>query len=251
MLSLPAEKITEIASTSKKIHETESDLAQLWTILCQPLLFGIIGASIDFQTVPIATLPKSLAVLAAGLIFRIPAAYFSTTGRNFSPKERIFIALAWTPKATVQAALSTLPLELILKQMSANDPDLEEWLGWGNVIISTSVLAIIITAPLGLLLIQTLGPKFLHCDEPNTYNAFQKETEELQSLASNDIKKRTSSTNLNCLDGNFNFIRLDGLLSQILKQNECNKCKELATEAHGVLSEWKGVLNRQNKSQDV
>jgi hypothetical protein len=63
--------------------------------------------------------------------------------RNYTWRERLFYALAWTPKATVQASLSAVPLSLIQSTM-AGRPDADTWRVWGEEILTTGVFAIII-----------------------------------------------------------------------------------------------------------
>ena len=150
------------------IHETESDLALSWSLLFQPLLFGVIGSALDFGMVPVRTIPRSIAVCCLGLIFRLPMAYFATYGKGLTDQERTFVALSWIPKATVQAALCAVPLGKIKEAMEGNDKytdaEREKWESWGYDILTTAVLSILLTAPLGLLFIQYLGPRWLTRD---------------------------------------------------------------------------------------
>jgi len=101
---------------------------------------------------------KSCAVVFIGLLIRLPTAFISCSGANLSIKERLFVSSTWCPKATVQAALCSLPLTMIRKGYGDESDILIEW---GSIIQSTSILAIIITAPIGLLAIQFLGPYLL------------------------------------------------------------------------------------------
>ena len=71
----------------------------------QPLLFSLIGAEIRLSSLSPATLGWGLLVLTAGLLARSAAAFLAVGGGNNSPRERVFVALAWLPKATVQATL--------------------------------------------------------------------------------------------------------------------------------------------------
>merc|ERR1719265_1082896 len=91
-------------------------------------------------------------------------AYLATCGRDLTHKERLFIALAWMPKATVQAALGPLPYDLVLVTMDPEDPTFEQHKEWGMTIVTTAVISIIITAPLGLLTIRCLGDQWLNFD---------------------------------------------------------------------------------------
>ena len=68
------------------------------------------------------------------------------------------MAFAWIPKATVQAALGGLTLA------EAQKRNLPEWEEYGQAMLTTAVFAIIITAPLGAIMINTLGTKWLEYD---------------------------------------------------------------------------------------
>jgi hypothetical protein len=92
---------------------------------------------------------------------RVPVAILVTGGKDFTWKERAFIGLSWIPKATVQAALGSAPLDLIREKMDSTDPEFEEWEMWGKEILVTAVISILITAPIGLICINTLGPRWL------------------------------------------------------------------------------------------
>ena len=82
--------------------------------------------------------------------------YFAVYCSNFTWKERLFLAVAWMPKATVQAALGPI---FLAKARAANlDPVI---LSWGEQIVTISVLSIVIFAPLGAIAIMNLGPVLL------------------------------------------------------------------------------------------
>ena len=84
------------------------------------------------------------------------------------------MTFAWLPKATVQAALGPIFLDLVLKQKEEDwaafgeDPlaAKEQYLGMGNDILTLAVLSNLITAPLGAVSILALGPKLLSRDAP-------------------------------------------------------------------------------------
>jgi len=131
----------------------------VWNIVIVPLLFGSIGAAFNLSDVSSQIVFKSCAVVFIGLLVRLPITFISCTGANLSIKESLFVSSAWCPKATVQAALCSLPLAMIRK---INDDESNSVLvEWGSIIQSTSILAIIITAPIGLLAVQFLGPYLL------------------------------------------------------------------------------------------
>lgn len=65
------------------------------------------------------------------------------------------MAFAWIPKATVQAALGGVFLEEAIAE------NIKEYIEPGHQILTTAVLAVVLTAPLGAILTNTLGPKWL------------------------------------------------------------------------------------------
>ena len=110
-------------------HEVEGDLALAWKTIFQPLLFGVIGAAIKFANLTPATIPRSIMLILIGLCIRLPVAFFACSFGSLNFKEKLFIALSWVPKATVQAALASDPLETILEH-KIDEPDFDKWQGF-------------------------------------------------------------------------------------------------------------------------
>jgi NhaP-type Na+/H+ or K+/H+ antiporter len=79
-------------------------LQKMWIIL-GPVIFGLIGTEIQINKLDGATVGYGIIVLLVSLLIRMIATYFSVHCGNLNLKERIFMACAWVPKATVQAAL--------------------------------------------------------------------------------------------------------------------------------------------------
>mmetsp|Transcript_58150 Transcript_58150/g.161042 ORF Transcript_58150/g.161042 Transcript_58150/m.161042 type:complete len:422 (+) Transcript_58150:267-1532(+) len=154
----------------KAAHQVEHNLHILWDLISQPLLFGVVGSYLDFRLISVETFGRAVLLVFCGLVFRTAAAYFATHGTDLTPKERLFIAFAWMPKATVQAALCGYPLYLINQVTLAdgwkNEEEQEKYEKWGSDILATGVLAILMTAPAGLIFIQKIGPKWLEKYEP-------------------------------------------------------------------------------------
>lgn len=93
-------------------------------------------------------LQTGFAVLCAGLAIRIVITYIGTSHNDLTWKEKLFVAIAWLPKATVQAAIGSIALDTA--RLRGSDPnDIYR----GNVILTIAVLGILITAPLGAALI--------------------------------------------------------------------------------------------------
>lgn len=123
-------------------------LDRLW-VPSEIFLFVLVGASVQIGSVADAGI-KSLILLATVLIFRMAGVILCTAGTNLNAKERLFCALAYMPKATVQAAIGGLPLAM--------------GLACGNIVLTVSVLAILVTAPLGAFAIEATYRKFLEED---------------------------------------------------------------------------------------
>jgi len=148
----------------------------LWDIF-QPLLFGLIGAEVSIQYLKPDLVGMGLAALGIGLVLRIGVTYFAVMGNSFSTKEKLFCTIAWLPKATVQAAIGSIPLDKA-RQVASKDPTdaNNQAVEYGIQIVTLAVLAILITAPLGAIGISLTGPRFLS----------QRKNEELGEPEAND-----------------------------------------------------------------
>ncbi|KAK6045176.1 hypothetical protein COOONC_17319, partial [Cooperia oncophora] len=80
----------------------EDHLANLWHLAFQPLLFGLIGFELSFEMVKSNTIICGCFILGIGLLFRFIASFLAVFGTSFTIRERLFVAVAWMPKATVQ-----------------------------------------------------------------------------------------------------------------------------------------------------
>lgn len=97
-----------------------------------------------------------IAVLGIGLTIRMVVSYLAVLGTNLNRKERLFVTVAWLPKATVQAAIGAVAYDMALEK---GDDDL---IALGEKILTLAVLSIILTAPTGAGIVTILGPRFLH-----------------------------------------------------------------------------------------
>ncbi|XP_019481420.1 PREDICTED: mitochondrial sodium/hydrogen exchanger 9B2 [Hipposideros armiger] len=102
----------------------------------------------------------SVATLGTAVLIRVLTTFLMVCFAGFNIKEKIFISFAWLPKATVQAAIGSVALDTAI---SHGDKQLEEY---GMDVLTVAFLAILITAPIGSLLIGLLGPKLLQKAEP-------------------------------------------------------------------------------------
>ena len=105
----------------------------------------------------------ALIIIAVGVSFRVPSAGLSMVGCRMNWKEKTFVAIAWIPKATVQAALGGVVLGI------ANDNGLsEEYILAGQRHIILAFFSIVITAPIGAILTAWSGTKLLTKDKHDT-----------------------------------------------------------------------------------
>ncbi|XP_035280605.1 sodium/hydrogen exchanger 9B2-like isoform X1 [Anguilla anguilla] len=125
-----------------------------WEIF-QPLLFGLIGAEITVSTLELSTVGLGMAAITIGLAVRVLFTYCMVLFAGFNVKEKVFVTLAWLPKATVQAAIGSKALDMA---RSKGDPVLEKY---GMTVLTVAVLAILVTAPIGALSIGLAGPRLL------------------------------------------------------------------------------------------
>lgn len=118
---------------------------KIWTA-AELLLFVLVGAAVDITHAVEAGLP-ALIIIFGALIFRAAGVMLCLTGTKLTAKERLFCVIAYLPKATVQAAIGSVPL-------AAGLP-------CGNTVLSVAVLAILITAPIGAIGIDKTAPILL------------------------------------------------------------------------------------------
>ena len=110
------------------------------------LLFVLVGAAVNITALG-GTGVKALILIFTALIVRMLGVAISVSGTNLTLKERLFCAIAYLPKATVQAAIGSIPLAMGVPA--------------GGTILSVAVLAIMITAPLGAIGIDRTYKMFL------------------------------------------------------------------------------------------
>ncbi|MFR3358876.1 MAG: cation:proton antiporter [Eubacterium sp.] len=118
---------------------------KLW-VAAEVFLFVLVGATVNIGYVGKVGI-KALIVIAGALVFRMLGVLVCLLGTEIKGKERMFTMLAYTPKATVQAAIGGIPLAL--------------GFACGESVLAVSVLAIVLTAPLGAFAIDLTYKKFL------------------------------------------------------------------------------------------
>lgn len=130
------------AFVSKRLSEK---FGKLW-LAAEVILFVLVGAAVDIRYTLDAGL-AAVAMIFIALIFRSFGVLLCTVKTDLSVKERVFCVIAYLPKATVQAAIGSVPF-------AAGLP-------CGKIVLSVAVMAIIITAPLGAFGMDFSYKKFL------------------------------------------------------------------------------------------
>ena len=143
-----------IMSMGTGIQEKNSILAKrlsakyskLW-IAAEVILFVLVGATVNIKYALGASIPAILLIMTV-IAFRMVGVFLCLLGTSLSYKERLFCMIAYCPKATVQAAIGSIPLSMGLSA--------------GNIILTVAVLSILITAPLGAFAIDFSYKKLLN-----------------------------------------------------------------------------------------
>lgn len=110
--------------------------SKLW-ICSELLLFVLVGSCVDPKYMLLSG-PSALGLIFISLLFRMGGVWISVSKSGLDPREKLFCSFAYIPKATVQAAMGSVPLSM--------------GLSCGDTVLTMSVLAVLVTAPLGALL---------------------------------------------------------------------------------------------------
>ena len=119
---------------------------KLW-VAAEVFLFVLVGATVNIEYLGKVG-AKAFVVIIGTLIFRMFGVFVCLLGTNLKRKEQLFAMMAYTPKATVQAAIGGIPLAL--------------GLACGDTVLTVAVLAIVFTAPLGAFAIDLSYKKLLN-----------------------------------------------------------------------------------------
>ena len=149
-------KIKSTAFVSKRLSEK---FGKLW-IAAEVILFVLVGAAVDIRYTMEAGLP-AIAMIFLALVFRGIGVFVCLVKTNLNWKERLFCVIAYLPKATVQAAIGSVPFAMGLP--------------CGQIVLSVAVLAILITAPLGAIGMDLTYKKLLTREEVNKSEAVKTE----------------------------------------------------------------------------
>lgn len=150
---IPISGLLAVMSLGATIYKSNNDLSirlsskysKLWAG-AEIFLFVLVGATVNINYALNLGLVSVIIIIFA-LLFRIIGVYLSLIKTNLNRKERFFTSLSYFPKATVQAAIGALPLSMGLSS--------------GETILTVAVVSILVTAPLGAILIDNTYKKLL------------------------------------------------------------------------------------------
>ena len=125
-------KLRSTTFVSKRLSEK---FGKLW-LAAEVLLFVLVGAAVDIRYTMNAGI-VAVVMIGIALLFRAVGVMLCMVGTQLNVKERLFCIIAYLPKATVQAAIGSVPMAM--------------GLACGQIVLSVAVLAILITAPLGVI----------------------------------------------------------------------------------------------------
>lgn len=135
--------LQKIRSDASKRISTK--FSKLW-VAAELMLFVLVGATVDIKYAFSAGI-MAIVLIFGVLVFRMIGVLICLIKTKLNKKEKIFCMIAYCPKATVQAAIGSIPLTM--------------GLSCGNIVLTVAVLSILITAPLGAFFIELLYKKLL------------------------------------------------------------------------------------------
>ena len=137
--------VLELKSPACVTRRLSEKFGKLW-LAAEVILFVLVGASVDIRYTLSAGI-AAVAMIFIALAFRAAGVALCLIGTPLNIRERLFCVIAYLPKATVQAAIGSVPLAM--------------GLSCGSIVLSVAVLGILITAPLGALGIDLIYKKLL------------------------------------------------------------------------------------------
>lgn len=150
---IPVSGLIAIMSIGISLQKIRSDaskristkFSKLW-VAAELMLFVLVGATVDIKYAFSAGI-MAIVLIFGVLVFRMIGVLICLIKTKLNKKERIFCMIAYCPKATVQAAIGSIPLTM--------------GLSCGNIVLTVAVLSILITAPLGAFFIELLYKRLL------------------------------------------------------------------------------------------
>ncbi len=143
-------------------HELSAKLARTW-VFAEIILFSMVGAQVNIGIAWRAG-AMGAAIIGLGLLARAIGVGLCLIGSPLNMQERLFVAVAFSPKATVQAAIGSAPLLAMRSAGMDTAP--------GELILAIAVLSIVLTAPAGAWAINAIGKRVLEIAPETEHDAF-------------------------------------------------------------------------------
>ncbi|XP_050422124.1 sodium/hydrogen exchanger 9B2-like isoform X2 [Adelges cooleyi] len=135
-------------------ENVENIVNKTWDML-EPILFASIGTEINLANLKSSLLISASILLIITSLVRVLTCFFVLRDTNFNLREKFFVNIAWLPKATVQAAIGPIALDMARRNHNVDQ------VNYASDVLAISVLAIIITAPVGAISMTLLGDYLL------------------------------------------------------------------------------------------
>ncbi|XJS11107.1 cation:proton antiporter [Aerococcaceae bacterium WGS1372] len=146
MLAVITLNIMLLSKNPPRAHNLSHGFNQLWQV-AEIFLFALVGMSLDPSYVVQAGITPVIFIALLSFIRLIVGVNLCLIGTPYTKSERLFMMVSYLPKATVQAAIGAVPLSM--------------GISGGELMLTLAGLSILITAPIGALLIDNLAPKLL------------------------------------------------------------------------------------------
>lgn len=168
----------------EKARGVQNLLNFIWVTFGQPYLFSLLGAAVSLSSLTPKLVTAGILLIVGGLIVRAAVIFACVSGTDWNMKERLFGAITWCPKATVQAALSTVALDYVKDSGNRKDfdddhgsNDFDRLKRYATVVLTVAVLSIILTAPLFAVIMKYTGENWLVHTPPSDEEGLEDENE--------------------------------------------------------------------------
>ncbi|XP_037024313.1 sodium/hydrogen exchanger 9B1-like isoform X3 [Bradysia coprophila] len=135
---------------------------EIFWMIFEPILFGITGAAVKINELDSHIVSYGVAILTAGGVIRILSTVAIAVGDKLNLKEKVFVSLSWMAKATVQAALGPVCLRRLAEKPNTTPEETK----YAEIVLMICILSIVVTAPIGAILISITGTKLLTKTKP-------------------------------------------------------------------------------------
>ncbi|KAL3101963.1 hypothetical protein niasHS_003372 [Heterodera schachtii] len=203
---------------AKKAFRVADSLRLCWDLFFLPLLFVLIGLLFDLSDFTLPLFQNAVTVIAFGIVCRFLSAFLlSLFNDQIHWRERLFFSTIFLPKATVQAALSPMLFHFAEKHSPIFPNSKDGTIPPHHFLLQTCILSILLTAPIGQIIIQIAGKTFLAKDE---------KADELASVKMGKCQRETQTkAKLNSLFCLLFGVPLNSLLIWLLLRRTSNEMR--------------------------